>query len=318
MFKKGACLIILTGLLMTGLSVALSAQDIVVSAAADKNKILLGEPVSLITEIRAPLHIKIHPLKIDTIPHFEFLDKDSVVKETIDGKQVIRQYFRITSFDSGRWVIPPLVLETDIKTAAILMDVVFTEPFDPSQPYHDIQDIRSVPFRLSKQFEKWWYMVALLLVLVTLAVYWMTGEKKPREAAKIYKGAYARAKQQLGELKASRVPENRFYARLVEILRAYLSERARVNSLQQTSVDLVEKIHPLFRDEQLYRSLEQVLSLCDLVKFAKYDPEDAEAQSAYEVISHGVDHIEEGIKNAIKAKQAAQPAVETDEGTNKK
>ncbi|MBO9594092.1 MAG: hypothetical protein J7599_14385 [Niabella sp.] len=303
MFKKGAWIIGVLYLLTVGVHASLYAQGPSVTASVDKNKILLGEPVLLTLEIRAPAGDKVQPLKLDSIPHFEFLSTDSIAREDTDGQQVIRQYFRITSFDSGRWAIPPIVLSAEAKTASILMDVVFTDPFDPSQPYHDIQDIRSVPFKLGKQFEKWWYLAALLLVMITLVVYWMTGEKKPRAEAKVYKSAYARAKQQLEALKASRVPENRFYARLVEILRAFLSERAGVNSLQQTSGDLVEKIKPLFTDESLYHSLEQVLALCDLVKFAQYDPEDAEAQSAYEVIHKGVDHIEEGIRHAAKLKK---------------
>ncbi|WP_018626487.1 hypothetical protein [Niabella aurantiaca] len=310
MFKKGAWIIGWLYLLTAGINTSLLAQEVSVSASVDKNKILLGEPVLLTLEIRAPADSRIQPFRIDTLPHFELLSKDSLVKENTGGQQVIRQYFRITSFDSGRWAIPPIVLSSGPKTASILMDVVFTEPFDPNQPYHDIQDVRSIPFKLSQQFEKWWYMIALLLVMITLVTYYMTGEKKPRAEAKVYRSAYAKARQQLKELKDAQVSESRFYARLVEILRAFLSERARVNSLQQTSVDLVEKIRPLFTDEQLYQSLAQVLSLCDLVKFARYDPEDAEAQSAYEVIQKGVDHIEEGIRNAAKSKkeEGAAPA----------
>ncbi|SDC14414.1 hypothetical protein [Niabella drilacis] len=303
MFIKRAWIIVLLYLLTAGFNASLLAQAPTVSASVDKNKILLGEPVLLTLEIKAPPGSKIQPVKIDTLPHFEFLSKDSIVKDSAEGQLILRQYFRITSFDSGRWAIPPIVLNAEAKTASVLMDVVFTEPFDPSQPYHDIQDIRSIPFKLGKQFEKWWYMIALLLIMMTLVVYVMTGEKKPRAETKAYKSAYTRAKQQLAELKKAQVPESRFYARLVEILRAFLSERARVNSLQQTSGDLVEKIKPLFNDGQLYQSLAQVLSLCDLVKFAKYDPEDAEARSAYEVIDKGVDHIEEGIRNAAKLKK---------------
>ncbi|MGJ7029989.1 hypothetical protein [Niabella hirudinis] len=303
MFKKGARIIGLLLLLTAGLNASLPAQNATVSASVDKNKILLGEPVLLTLEIRAPAGSNIKPVKIDTLPHFELLSKDSIAKDSAGGQLIIRQYFRITSFDSGRWVIPPIILNAKAKTASVLMDVVFTEPFDPSQPYHDIEDVRSIPFILGKQFEKWWYMVALLLMMITWIVYIMTGEKKPRTASRAYKSAYATAKQQLAALKGSQVSGSRFYARMVEILRTFLSDRAGVNSLQQTSGDLIEKIKPLFNDTQLYGSLEQVLSLCDLVKFARYEPEAAEAQSAYEVIDKGVDHIEEGVRNAAKLKK---------------
>lgn len=293
MIKNGAGILVVLGLLL--LTFTAPAQEATVKASVDKQKILIGEPLLLKLEIKADKG-KEPSFRLDSIPHFEFLKKDSVADEEVDGVKVIAHYYRLTSFDSGRWVIPPIALTPDKRTEAIYVEVVFTSPFDPSQPYHDIQDVRSVPFRLSKDFEKWWYLIALLLLLISVAVYRLTENKKPRKEVQLARGAYARAKQELKTLQTAGLTENRFYAKLVEIFRNYLSERANVNSLQQTSGSLVGKVKPFFRDAELYTKVAGVLSLCDLVKFAQYVPATVETNGAYKIVDQAVDHIEEGIK----------------------
>ncbi|MBO9620065.1 MAG: hypothetical protein J7539_13635 [Niabella sp.] len=293
MIKNGAGILVVLGLLL--LTFSARAQEAPVKATVDKQKILIGEPLLLKLEVKADKG-NTASFRLDTIPHFEFLKKDSVANEESGGVQVIAHYYRLTSFDSGRWVIPPIAITPDAKTEAIYVEVVFTSPFDPGQPYHDIQDIRTVPFQLSKGFEKWWYLIALLLMMLTVAIYWMTEDQKPRKEVQLARGAYARAKQELKALQTAGVTTNRYYAKLVEIFRTYLSERAKVNSLQQTSGSLAGKVKPFFNDGVLYTKVAGVLSLCDLVKFAQYEPATPETKGAHEVIDQAVDHIEAAVK----------------------
>lgn len=162
------------------LCMAANAQQALVRAYTDKKTALLGEPVLLTIETRTPGNIKLPLFKIDSIAHFEFLKRDSVVRKEEGGSVLVQQYYRIISFDSGRWVIPAFVLQNYIKTAPVVVDIVFTDPFDANQPYHDVQAIRDVPF--AKDFEKWWYLIAAALILITFIVYWLTAAKK-RETA---------------------------------------------------------------------------------------------------------------------------------------
>lgn len=289
------------------------AQQALVKASVDKNKILLGEPLVLTLETRTPGNIKAVPFKIDSIPHFEFLQSDSSEKENIGGAHVLKQFYTITSFDSGQWVIPAFVLMPGVKTLPVIIDVMFSEPFDPTQPYHDVQDVRDVPS--STNFELWWYIIAALLILLTLIIYWLTAEKKPKPAKPVPKGdPYKQALYRLEELKKEQPEEKVFYTRLVDIFRTYVLERTGIESLQQTSNDLVDKLKPLFKNELQYDSIAQVLYLCDFVKFAKYDPADSEAVSAFEVVSQSIDHIEKQIKLSKPPKNAS-PAVGGQEGT---
>lgn len=284
-------------LLLAGVSI--QAQKVTVKASADKNKILLGEPFWLTLEIRLPQSGVIAPFKVDTIHHFEIITKDST--QTLKGGDttVIRQYFQLTSFDSGRWVIPPFTLRPYVKTNSVLMDVVFTENFDPNQPYHDVQDIRGVSFKLNKTVEDWWYFLWALLILLVLIIYWLTGEKRPKRKKYIPpEGAYKKAMRSLKELKQKKPAAIPYYTQLVEIFRTYIRESTGIDSLQQTSNDLVIKLKPLYRDAIKYDSMAQVLYLSDFVKFAKYNPDVNETASAYEVTEQSVKYLEEEMRSS--------------------
>ena len=247
----------LKGLLRTGLCLFLivffamlsHAQVVAVKAGTDKSKILLGEPFWLTLEVKTLNNATVNPFKVDSIAHFEFIVKDSASTTQNGDTTIFRQYYQLTSFDSGKWVIPSFTLRPFVKTNSLLVDVVFTENFDPKQPYHDVQKIKGVPFKIDASLEKWWYPVAVLFILLTLIVYWLTEEKKPaRPKRNMYsETAYKKALRSLKEIKDTRVNEKDYYAQLVEVFRTYVLERTGISSLQQTSNDLVEKLKPLFR-----------------------------------------------------------------------
>lgn len=262
----------------------------------------MGEPFWLTLEIRAPQGSTIEPFRVDSIPHFEFLKKDSITRTEEGGATLIRQYFQLTSFDSGQWVIPPFQLRQFVRTNSLLVNVVFTDPFDPTRPYHDIQDVRSVPINKS-QLLLWIALGLALILLLALIIYFAT-QKKLKFFGQSKDPPYEGAKKSLKALKQQKPEEKIFYESLVGIFRNYVRQRTGIESLQQTSNDLSEKLKPLFvENNSKYNSLQQVLVLSDFVKFAKYDPADTESESAYEVIENSIDHIEEEVK--IKQARAA-------------
>lgn len=276
-------------------SQAVVAQLALVKASADKDTILLGEPFWLTLEIRAPAGRNIEPFQIDSIPHFEFLRKDSIYRTEEGGATIIRQYFQLTSFDSGQWVIPQFRLSQFVRTNSLLMNVVFTSPFDPNQPYHDIQDVRNVP--VDKNRVLLWIALAIAAVLLLVMMLYFATQKKLKFFSQAKDPPYHEAKKRLKALNQQQPEEIIFYETLVSIFRNYVRARTGISSLQQTSNDLSEKLKPLFEEASAkYTSLRQVLLLSDFVKFAKYDPDDDEAVSAYEVVEQSIDHIEEEVK----------------------
>ena len=133
-----------------------SQNKIAIKANIDKNHIVIGEQIHFNLEADFPLHEPMRFFLIDTIPHFEILEKKKI--DTVDHKEGIKltQTLTLTSFDSGHWVIAPLELPGDkpLLTDSIPIDVGFS-PFDPNQDYHDIKDV--VDVQVQKRKKEDWY-----------------------------------------------------------------------------------------------------------------------------------------------------------------
>src|SRR5215467_6919303 len=87
-----------------------SRGQVLAKASVDRDSILIGEPIKLTLDVRYPLGADINWFKLDTIPHFEFLIKGKPdTSSDMNGKEVV-QVVTITSFDSGHFQIPALIL----------------------------------------------------------------------------------------------------------------------------------------------------------------------------------------------------------------
>src|SRR6185436_1132395 len=134
-----------------------------------------GEPFQLIVEGTLIPGAVNKFSTIDSIPHFELLEKPELDSSSLNGSLTIRGIYKLTSFDSGHWVIPSFVLSPGVKSDTIPIDVGFSE-FDPNQEYHDIKDIIEVK---PKQQKKWWWWAAGGGLLLLLLLYYLFRKKKP-------------------------------------------------------------------------------------------------------------------------------------------
>src|ERR1044072_9549397 len=89
----------------------LNSQAQSVSASLDRDKILLGEQVTLqlnFTNLNsATSFIASWPQLKDTINHLEILKRSSIDTVEVNYLNSYRQNFTITGFDSGKWQIGP-------------------------------------------------------------------------------------------------------------------------------------------------------------------------------------------------------------------
>src|SRR4051794_9810851 len=113
-----------------------------VAAMADKNKILIGEQIQLQVFGEFNAGSEFAWFTADTITHFEILERSKIDTVENAGTVTIKQTLTITSWDSGRWDFPPLLIGA-ARTAPIKIDVGYS-PMDPKKPYNDIKDIIAV------------------------------------------------------------------------------------------------------------------------------------------------------------------------------
>jgi hypothetical protein len=68
---------IIAGICLLACSFGANAQ-VLVKASIDRDKILVGDSIILTLDVRAPLGEDVSWFNLDTLPHFEFLDKGKI------------------------------------------------------------------------------------------------------------------------------------------------------------------------------------------------------------------------------------------------
>lgn len=245
-----------------------------IHVSVNKDRVMLGEPLLLTIELR---HISgsVGPLlQLDSIPHFEISGKP-VIDSAADqpGKQG-KAVYSLTSFDSGQWVIPPVVVAEGLQSTAIPVTVFFTDA-DPQQDYHDIKDILEAPAE-KRRFAWWWYAAgALLLAALTWFIFRKKKVRPLEQPAPPAVSVYEEAMRLLAKLEKENPSRGDWHNRLTGIFRVYLFRRKGIQSLQRTTSDLVLQLHRAGTDRAQLERLAQALRLSDFVKFARY-PSSAE------------------------------------------
>lgn len=271
---------------------ARSQGAIAVKATVDKEKILIGEPIELKLEADVPENELIRFFTIDSIPHFEFLSRDKIDTANTSRGTRLSQSMRITSFDSGQWVIPRFYLADSTATDSVLVDVSFS-PFDPNQPYHDIKDVIDVETNEPKQQWWWWAAGGGVLLLIVL-LYFLLRKKKPVQAkAAAPVDPFAEAMRELELLQKEKPDGKQYYSALVNIFRQYVLKRKGISSLQKTTDDLVLQLKNLSLSKDSFDQLSQALRLSDFVKFAKYVPSAEDDRQAFDTIKRSIQEIEQ-------------------------
>ncbi len=274
------------------MAVSAIAQTASIRATTDKNQILIGEPFQLTIQVSIPQKQNFHFSFPDSITHFEILGKpvlDSVAGNNSIG---ISAVYKLTSFDSGRWAIPPFILTKNIQSDSVIMDVVFSD-FNAAADYHDIKDIIEVK---PKTEIRWWRIITGAILLLLLIVYYFIRKKIKNPIFKIETpvNPYQLAMKQMNELRQTKTDSKSFHTKLIDIFRQYLFYKNGILSSQKTTEDLVPQLKSLnFENEQL-ALLVNSLRLSDMVKFAKYQTTNEENELCFNRILDAIKKMEKG------------------------
>jgi len=285
------------------------SQTTMVRASVDKTNILIGEQINFLIEVNIPENEPIGFFSPDSIPHFEFLQRGKIDTTNTNKGTILKQLFRITSFDSGQWVIPSYSLpqSENLKTDSIIINVGFM-PMDTTKDYNDIKEIIDV--NAVKEQDWTWYYVGGGLGLLLLLIYLLTRRKKKKElqataiTEKIV-DPYTEAMEELDKLQkdATGVKSDAklYYTRLTDIFRRYVERKKGIHSLQQTTDDLVTQLRGIGLDKEPYNQLAQALRLSDFVKFAKYIPTDPDNRNTFDTLKNSIQSIEKMATDPVEA-----------------
>lgn len=273
------------------------SQSVSVNITANKNKILIGEPIRLQVEATVPENVNAAWFNTDSLAHFDIISKGKIDTIPTDEGNKYRQTITVTSFDSGYWSVPPLALtagERSYLTDSIPVSVSFS-PFDPSQPYHDIKSILDVE-NPAIRYINW--IIAAVTVLSLLAVVYFLRKPLPvvvqpvkqktvllsplEEAMAALEAVRKEQLVQQGKLKL-------YYTSLNDILRSFIQKKMMVSVMEKTNEELIMQLKRWDMPNEAVISLAQALRMSDVVKFAKYVPGERDNEANFHTIKTSVE-----------------------------
>jgi hypothetical protein len=272
------------------ISYYLPAQEVKLSF--NKQRILLGEQLLMKMEATIRSGQDLSSFSIDTLPHFEVLDRSGIDTTIAGGNLRLSQTVTITSWDSGRWSLPSLIINST-PSKPIAIDVGYTSPWDSKKPYNDIKGI--VPVKRPEKNNWWWYVIGAA-VLVALFLLFFPQGKKEEGISTMDAGAYKKAMQAMDKLQkegTASANAKYYYTELTTIFRTYLKGAKGIQSFSKTTDDLGIQLQSLKIPSPAYNELLQTLRLSDLVKFAQYVPDSEAMNSSFSTMKQSITTIEQ-------------------------
>jgi hypothetical protein len=269
------------------------AQNPIVSVKTDREQILIGEPIILTLEASFPPGVDQLWFNTDTIPHFDVITKGKI--DTLKGtaNAEFRQNITITSFDSGRWTIPPFLIELNGRqylTDSLAIDVSYS-PMDPKQDYHDIHEIIEVDNPDTQYLT--WITAAILGVTLLMTAFFLSRKwafaraAEPPPPPPPLLPPLEEAMKRLDELQHQQVTEKQYFTQLNDILRNFLQRKnVAVEGKTNSEIGLRLQQARLHRDE--LAKLMQALRMADAVKFAKFQPTGEERAETFQIIKEAI------------------------------
>ena len=266
----------------------------------DKDKITIAETILL--QFKAAIDQKYEvqmPQVGAELQNFGILDWENLGNRLDENNNVVSTYeYHLEPFLSGNYQLPAFTFEfTDANSIAEKKYTLATEPIDievtsllgqdrENLAIADIEDVVDMPRRTS--FWPVWILVAC--ALITAAFLWLfLRRKRAIQLVRIFKPAheiaYARLKALVKDdpVAAGKIKE--FYERISDILRHYIEHRFNLRAPERTTEEFLAE--PAVADvfgETDKKMLEEFLTHCDLVKFAKHDPTHQQIQRTFDLV----------------------------------
>ena len=261
---------------------------LIVSATLDSTTLFIGDQTDLhlraIGEVGEQVSMPV--LDKELIPGVEIVDRTIVDTLSLkDGRVQYDQYLTVTSFEDSLFYIAPLPFVSGDDTVwsdGLTLNVV--QPFEMDTTDMAITDIKGV-----YKAPIWWWgifrwvLLAVLLAGVGVAGYYLITylqRRKLEEAGNEVVTEPLRPAEEVALEKLDAIKEKKiwqqgqvkeYYTQLTDVVREYIARRFEVSSVEQTSDETLRDIRPLLSERKdLYDQLRKMLTLADLVKFAKW------------------------------------------------
>ena len=279
---------------------------LVVSAAIDSTTLFIGDQTDL--HLRATCEVgeqvQMPLLDKELIPGIEIVERTVIDTATLkDGRVQYNQYLTLTSFEDSLFYIQPLPFvsgEDTMWSEPLTLNVV--QPFEMDSTAIAITDIKGIYKAPIWWWGIWrWVLLALVIAGVGVGGYYLITYLKKRmgkedtNTAPIepLRPAEEVALEKLDVIREQKIWQTgqvkEYHTQLTDVVREYIARRFDVSSTEQTSDETLRAMRPLLNEQKdLYEQLRKMLTLADLVKFAKWtttpDENELSLRSAYSFV----------------------------------
>lgn len=294
------------------------AQDVSVGARLSSTAVSIGDTVGLMLESRQAANdmVLFPELKAGT----ELSENLEVVAiqpyDTLhtDNQIIIRQKLTIQPFDLDTFYIPAFDFLHQLPADSIdtlqtpqLMLISGLMPADTNIDTTRLEAVGIATVKANKEtpltWEEFWqrfypYILGSLLLIIigAAAVYYIIEHRKPKdEQEKVPdEPPHQMALKALRILEQQKLWQNnlvkRYYSRLTNIIRTYIYQRFGIFTLERTSEEVLQAVKSSgIVAQSEVEKLTQMLTVADLVKFAKHKPlpdeNELSLKNAFEFVS---------------------------------
>ncbi|MHB9054862.1 MAG: cell wall anchor protein [Paludibacteraceae bacterium] len=265
------------------------AQPVTVKAKMDSTKIWIGDQTGLTFQIVQKKGQKVQlPVFSDTIVgNLEIAQQARLDTVKLSGDQVqVNLKYVVTSFQDSLIYVPPVPFIYGKDTSwSNSMSLKVIQPFVIDTTKNQLADIKPV-FKPKFDWKEFIQRMLLIFLVIALIVvlYFLVRKfvmKKPvfqsGETKNTILPPYIEALQRLDKIRDEKLWQKgrikEYHIELTETLRIYIERMFNISSMEMTSEEILNHTEFLKVDKSgAFGALRQILTLADLVKFAKWNP----------------------------------------------
>ena len=261
-----------------------------VESKVDRTTILIGDVItySVVVSHDPDVEIKTPTLAVN-LGQFEI--RDYKVQEPVqkDGQIIDQTDYMISTFDTGEFEIPEFEIGYTVAGDTTLHNIkaeavkIVINSLNPEEG-GDIRDIKP-PLEPTKNYKRFIiigaFILSILMIAALLFYYFKrrkAGQSLLPSREKPARPAHEVALEALESLIQSDLIQSgqvkTYYIELSEIIRTYVEGRFFVMALEMTTTQLLSNMMQENIEERYIEMMRKFLESCDLVKFAKFLPEE--------------------------------------------
>ena len=294
-YLVGALILIFVGFHATSRAQEHAAEPIIVTTRVDEPEITIGDTIKYTISVNAIPSVKAElPEFGENLGGFAIKDFGQVEPKRREGRIVFEQWYILDTYTTGSYTIPaPVVRYTDAAEATHEIEgeeirVEVKSVLSDGDAPKDIKDI-AAPAALPVSYREliFWLVAATAFIVAGIVIFLYFRRRRLKQEITLRRPPHEIAYERLEALIASQLIEQRrieeYYVSISGTIRAYLENQFGLKAPEMTTEEFLEAAarESNLKDEHK-TLLNRFLMHCDLVKFARYGPDELETQSAYD------------------------------------